>query len=111
MSDGHFAEAIARTFDLGTPNGEMTRVAGGLTHRMWRVETDRGTFAVKDLNIAPDGPWTPERLERAFERFCLFRRFSLCKQRPPPCLDACLPSAARRELWVLNSRVRESNRC
>ena len=44
-----------------------TPVAGGLVHRMWRVETDRGVFAVKEMNrdFADPGfvPW----IERAFQ--------------------------------------------
>lgn len=34
----------------------MTRVHGGLLNRMWRLVTDRGVFAVKELT--PDRGWT-----------------------------------------------------
>ena len=35
---------------LGKVLGEITPVSGGLMHRMFRVETDKGIFAVKCLN-------------------------------------------------------------
>ena len=35
---------------LGTPLGPMTRVHGGYANRMFRLDTDRGSFAVKELN-------------------------------------------------------------
>lgn len=44
---------------LGTPVGPMTRVHGGLLNRVWRLETDRGVFAVKQLTL--DRDWTFRR--------------------------------------------------
>ena len=38
--------------DLGEPRGEPRGVSGGFHHRMWRLETDRGVYAIKQL--APD---------------------------------------------------------
>ncbi|MEV6414895.1 aminoglycoside phosphotransferase family protein [Kribbella sp. NPDC051718] len=54
---------------LGTPTGPMTRVHGGFANRMYRLDTDQGSFAVKELNLA-DRRWTYRvedvfRLERA----------------------------------------------
>jgi Ser/Thr protein kinase RdoA (MazF antagonist) len=37
---------------LGEPMGELQSVAGGLLHRMWRLDTTRGSFAIKQLNPA-----------------------------------------------------------
>jgi thiamine kinase-like enzyme len=37
---------------LGDPLAEPTVVTGGLLHRMWKLTTTQGTFAVKQLNAA-----------------------------------------------------------
>jgi len=42
---------------LGTPIGPMTRVHGGFANRMHRLDTDQGSFAVKELNLV-DRRWT-----------------------------------------------------
>ncbi len=36
--------------ELGTLADETVQVPGGLLHRMYRVRTDKGTYAVKVLN-------------------------------------------------------------
>ncbi|MGK5684731.1 phosphotransferase family protein [Actinoplanes sp. URMC 104] len=36
---------------LGTPIGPRVRVHGGFANRMYRLDTDRGSFAVKELNV------------------------------------------------------------
>jgi aminoglycoside phosphotransferase (APT) family kinase protein len=36
---------------LGAPVGPMVRVHGGFANRMYRLDTDRGSFAVKELNL------------------------------------------------------------
>ena len=41
---------------LGTPNGPMIRVHGGFANRMYRLDTDQGAFAVKELNLV-DRRW------------------------------------------------------
>jgi thiamine kinase-like enzyme len=41
---------ICALLNLGVPLGHPTPVAGGLLHRMWRLETTIGIYAVKDLN-------------------------------------------------------------
>lgn len=40
--------------DIGPPRREVCRVPGGLHHRMWRLETDRGVYAVKQLSPDTD---------------------------------------------------------
>jgi len=42
--------ALTEAIGLGRVTGEITPVTGGLMHRMFRVETDKGTFAIKCLN-------------------------------------------------------------
>ncbi|TWD82935.1 aminoglycoside phosphotransferase (APT) family kinase protein [Kribbella amoyensis] len=37
---------------FGVPVGSMVRVHGGFANRMYRLDTDRGSFAVKELNLA-----------------------------------------------------------
>lgn len=41
---------ISKYFNLGETKPEVTQVTGGLMHKMWRVQTDIGTFAIKELN-------------------------------------------------------------
>ncbi|WBQ05247.1 phosphotransferase family protein [Kribbella sp. CA-293567] len=36
---------------LGTPIGPMIRVRGGFANRLYRLDTDQGSFAVKELNL------------------------------------------------------------
>ncbi|MFD1364945.1 phosphotransferase family protein [Actinoplanes sichuanensis] len=36
---------------LGEPTGPMTRVRGGFANRLYRLDTDQGSFAVKELNL------------------------------------------------------------
>ncbi|MDG6106355.1 phosphotransferase [Dactylosporangium aurantiacum] len=37
---------------LGVPTGPLVRVHGGFANRMYRLDTDQGSFAVKELNLA-----------------------------------------------------------
>ncbi|MFE9429182.1 phosphotransferase family protein [Kitasatospora sp. NPDC006697] len=37
---------------LGAPLGPMVRVHGGFANRLYRLDTDQGSFAVKELNLA-----------------------------------------------------------
>jgi aminoglycoside phosphotransferase (APT) family kinase protein len=36
---------------LGVPTGPVVRVHGGFANRMYRLDTDQGSFAVKELNV------------------------------------------------------------
>ena len=42
---------------LGAPIGPMVRVDGGFANRLYRLDSDRGSFAVKELNVV-DRRWT-----------------------------------------------------
>lgn len=48
-SNGAHLSRLCRLLELGQPEGEVTPVAGGFHHAMWRLETSRGTYAVKQL--------------------------------------------------------------
>lgn len=37
-------------FNLGNPDGDFERIHGGLMHIMWRINTDKGQYAVKQLS-------------------------------------------------------------
>jgi hypothetical protein len=43
-------EEVCLRFRLGMPIGEPQSVTGGRLHRLWRVHTSTGTYAVKQLN-------------------------------------------------------------
>ena len=58
---------VAGVFDLGMPVGPLRPVTGGWSNRMWRLDTNRGSFAVKEFNRFWDSPvWLPW-LEQAWE--------------------------------------------
>lgn len=61
---------MCNAFDLGTPAGPLEAVRGGLSHRVWRLTTDRGRFAVKEMNRDAGNAAYTENVERAtaFER-------------------------------------------
>lgn len=50
---GHI-EFLCSQLDIGTPARELSRVYGGLHHKVWRLETDRGTYAIKQLAADTD---------------------------------------------------------
>jgi len=45
-------ELLCSAYGLGDPRKELQAVSGGLLHRMWRLDTTQGTFAIKQLNPA-----------------------------------------------------------
>jgi len=44
---------VCQTLDLGKSKSTPVRVYGGLLHLMWRLETERGSYAVKQLRLLP----------------------------------------------------------
>ena len=51
---GPDAAAVARAFDLGVASGPTTFAARGELGRIWRLDTDRGSWAVKQLLSVPE---------------------------------------------------------
>ncbi len=45
-----FLIEICKIFDLGASTATPTRVHGGLLHRMWKIQTTKGIYAVKQLS-------------------------------------------------------------
>lgn len=40
---------LCELLDLGTPSGSLGQVRGGFHHRMWQLNSNRGSFAIKQL--------------------------------------------------------------
>lgn len=57
MNHNHLIK-ICAGFNLGKPIGSPARVYGGLLHSMWKVDTDKAAFAIKqisqDINLTND---------------------------------------------------------
>ena len=43
-------EKLVKQYNLGDLVIDVTKVTGGLSHRMYKVVTEKGTYAVKELN-------------------------------------------------------------
>jgi thiamine kinase-like enzyme len=54
MDNAGHVENLCSRLDIGRPSGELSRVYGGFNHQMWRLETDRGSYAVKQLSPYTD---------------------------------------------------------
>lgn len=50
------ATAVARAFALGPAVGGLRPVTGGRSHLMWKLRTERGVWAVKQMNRSRE-PW------------------------------------------------------
>lgn len=78
MGDKNTEEILIRLMEtrgLGSPRGPAIPVSGGLMHRMYKIKTDRGLYAVKQLNrkvMARPGVFEnflrAEKLEEVLER-------------------------------------------
>jgi aminoglycoside phosphotransferase (APT) family kinase protein len=44
-------DVLSDLSQLGAPSGPMSRIHGGYANRMYRLDTDQGSFAVKELNL------------------------------------------------------------
>ena len=53
-------EKLCELLNLGQPHDGLTSIAGGFHHRVWRLETERGVFVVKQL--APDSDLNDEEV-------------------------------------------------
>lgn len=61
----HHIEALCAHFSLGKIVKPPQRVYGGLLHRMWRIDTDKTSYAVKQLS--KDINLTDERIVKNYE--------------------------------------------
>lgn len=50
MSQDTLFYKLTEELNLGTLTGQPTRVTGGFMHKMYKLETTTGTYAVKLLN-------------------------------------------------------------
>lgn len=51
------AQLVARRFRLGAPASDLVPVPGGNTHRLFRLTTDRGVWAVKQVQRVDEDWW------------------------------------------------------
>lgn len=58
---------VASRFGLGQPVIDPVRVSGGLSNDMWRLDTDRGVFAVKRMVVNANLPSFVGNVESAFQ--------------------------------------------
>lgn len=70
--------SLMESLGLGTVLADPTQVTGGLLHKMYRVDTDKGTYAVKVLNpeimrrpTALQNTMNSEKIAAAFQSFIL----------------------------------------
>ena len=49
MNQNHL-KSLCQHFNLGHQKQEPERVHGGLLHTMWRLNTDKASFAIKQLS-------------------------------------------------------------
>ena len=61
LDPAHLAEAFA----LGQPQGPLAPVPGAWSNRLWRLETEQGRFAVKELRGPPAAGRWADRLQVA----------------------------------------------
>jgi thiamine kinase-like enzyme len=47
--DPEHISSLCNRLDLGRPGHELCRVYGGFHHDMWRLDTERGSYAIKQL--------------------------------------------------------------
>jgi hypothetical protein len=61
-SNPEHLQSLCERLALGRPEEPLAPVAGGFHHRMWRLRTGEGKFAIKQL--APDAPLAPGPVNR-----------------------------------------------
>ena len=90
--DDSAVRALCALFDLGAPGAAPTAVAGGLTNRLWRLETERGIFAVKQMNRDFDRVDYVDWFERAFalEQACFAAGVPMPRPLPVAATGRCL---------------------
>ncbi|MDP9236215.1 MAG: aminoglycoside phosphotransferase family protein [Chloroflexota bacterium] len=101
--------ALCELFYLGAPRAALTPVGGGLTNRMWRLETARGVFAVKQMNRDFDRADDVEWFDRAFtlERAAFAAGVPMPRPIPVAATGRCLGELARSDGPPITVRVHE----
>ncbi|MGH2586928.1 MAG: phosphotransferase, partial [Dehalococcoidia bacterium] len=98
-------EAIARVFELEQPIAPLVAVPGGQSHRMWRLSTTIGRYAVKELNRDFGNPAYLALYDRAFriEMAALQAGLPMPRPVPVPGTERCwaeLPDGGNRPTTV-----------
>lgn len=70
MDRGTLFNEIMETFDLGTVLEKPVKVTGGLSHKMYKVVTNKRTYAVKELNSGV------MKRDTAYENFLFSEKFT-----------------------------------
>ncbi len=107
--DDATSREICELFDLGAPHGAPEPVAGGLTNRVWRLETTRGVFAVKEMNRDPDRADYVAWFDRAFslEQAAFLSGIPTPRPVPVAVSGRCLGELPRRDDAPVTVRVHE----
>jgi Phosphotransferase enzyme family len=59
--------SVAARFALGRPVRPPVPVTGGLSNQLWRLDTDRGTYAIKRMVVNADRPGFVPNVEAAYQ--------------------------------------------
>jgi aminoglycoside phosphotransferase (APT) family kinase protein len=92
-SAGTAADAVAAAFGLGTVRGPWEPVPGGRAHRLWKLRTSAGVWAVKRLNRSREPWWLADHVIAA-EIEEVASRCGIAMPRPVPPLRPAAPLLA-----------------
>ena len=84
VEDWPSGRAVAALFELGEPSGPMATVAGAWSNRVFRLRTEAGTFAVKEMRNPWADPRWQEALEAAWEVELAARHTGIAMPEPVP---------------------------
>jgi Phosphotransferase enzyme family len=80
--------AVAKAFGLGTPTAPPEPVAGGGSHLMWRLRTNTGEWAVKQLNRSRERWWIRDfEIAAAVEESAWANGIPMPRPMPPALVD------------------------
>ena len=84
VEDWPSGRAVAALFELGDPIGPMATVPGAWSNRVFRLRTEAGSFAVKEMRNPWADPRWEEGLESAWEVELAARRAGIAVPEPVP---------------------------
>lgn len=84
VEDWPSGRAVATLFEMGEPIGPMTTVAGAWSNRVFRLRTEAGVFAVKEMRNTWGDPRWEESLEAAWPVELAARRAGIAMPEPIP---------------------------